>query len=79
MVGMALPSCINLLPASSSSCCSISTVQRLQSSWRLLELAVVIVVDISDMVVVVVVDTSDVAACVVAPLCFFLVSIWVKT
>ena len=70
-MGMALPSCVNLLPASSSSCCSISTVQHLQSSWRLLELAVVIVMDISDMVVVVVVNTGDVAACVVAPLCFF--------
>ena len=79
IVGMALLSCVKLLPASSSSCCSISTMQHLQLSWQLLVLAVVIVVDTSDVVAVVVVDTGDVAACVIAPLCFFLVSIWVKT
>ena len=77
--GMAPPSCVDSLPASSSSCCSTSTMQCLQSSWQLLVLAVVMVVDTSDMVVVVVVNTGDVAAHVVAPLCFFLVSIWVKT
>ena len=71
MAGMALPSCVNLLPASSSSCCSISTVRRLQSSWQLLVLAVVLVVDTSDVVAVVVVNTGDVVAHVVAPLCFF--------
>ena len=71
MAGMALPSCVNLLPASSSSCCSISTMQCLQLSWQLLVLAVVIVVDTSDVVVVVVVDTSDVVVHVIAPLCFF--------
>ena len=71
MAGMALPSCVNLLPASLSSCCSISTVWHLQSSWQLLVLAVVIVMDTSDMVAVVVVDTSDVAVHVIAPLCFF--------
>ena len=42
-------------------------------------LAVVVVVDTSDIVAVVVVNTGDVVACVIAPLCFFLVSIWVKT
>ena len=59
MVGMALPSCVNLLPASLSSCCSISIMWHLQSSWQLLVLAVVIVMDISDVVAVVVVDTGD--------------------
>ena len=43
----------------------------LQSSWQLLVLAVVIVVDTSDVVAVVVVDTSDVVVHVIAPLCFF--------
>ena len=79
MAGMALLSCVNLLPASSSSCYSTSTMQCLQSSWWLLVLAVVIVMDTGDVVAVVVVDTSDMAVHVVAPLCFFLVSIWVKT
>ena len=75
MVGMALLSCVDLLPASSLSCCSTSTVQCLQLSWWLLVLAVVIVMDTGDVVVVVVVNTSDVVAHVIAPLCFFFWSV----
>ena len=64
--GMAPPSCVDLLPAFLSSCCSTSTMQHLQSSWQMLVVAVVIIVDTSDVVAVVVVNTSDVAVHVIS-------------
>ena len=66
MAGMALLSCVDLLPASSLSCCSTSTMRHLQLSWQMLVVAVVAVIDTGHVVAVVVVDTGDVTPCVVS-------------